>query len=100
MISAATATVITCDDASRLEEVNPATGVPDRAYDALPDRRYLVEILRMVRLGSHWAVSAVATMVLPDSLAEPCQPLPAVAWLRFRGCRGRRKRHQGRVRAR
>jgi hypothetical protein len=78
MISGTSATVTTCDDGSRFEEVNPGTGVPDPAYSPAADQQYLFETWQLVRLGSHWAVSAVSPVTLPDSRAKPCQPLPTL----------------------
>jgi hypothetical protein len=74
MLSGANATITTCDDGSKFEEVNPGTGVPDPAYNATADQEYLSETWQMVRLGSHWAVSALSLAALPDSRAKPCQP--------------------------
>jgi hypothetical protein len=88
MISGSSATVTTCDDGSRLEEVNPGTGVPDPAYNAPADQQYLFETWQMVRLGSHWAVSAVSPVTLPDSRAEPCQPLPTLPAADLAGAAG------------
>lgn len=76
-LSGSTATITTCDDVSNLKEVNPNTGAPDPAYNAAPNLQYYFEIWKMVRLGGHWAVSAITPVTLPDSRAEPCQPLPA-----------------------
>lgn len=78
VISGTSATITTCDDGSKLEEVNPGTGVPDPAYNAPADQQYLFETWQMTRLGGHWAVSAVSPVTLPDSRAKPCQPLPAL----------------------
>lgn len=88
-ISGSSATITTCDDGSKFEEVNLSTGVPDPAYSAPPDQQYLFETWQMVRLGGHWAISAVSLVMLPDSRADPCQPLPArarrvVIWFRLR----------------
>lgn len=77
MISGTSATVTTCDDGSRLEEVKPGTGVPDPAYNAPADQQYLFETWQMVRLSSHWAVSAVSPVTLPVNPASPYRPPPA-----------------------
>jgi hypothetical protein len=74
MISGTNATVTTCDDGSKFEEVDPSTGAPDPAYNAAANQEYLFETWQMVRLGSHWAVSALSLATLPDSRAKPCQP--------------------------
>jgi hypothetical protein len=72
--SSASATITTCDDGSRLEEVNPGTGVPDPALSAPANQQYLFETWQMVKLGGHWAISVVSPVTLPDSRADPCQP--------------------------
>lgn len=74
VISGASATITTCDDGSKFKEVNPGTGAPDPAYNAPANQQYLFETWRMVRLGGHWAISAVSPVTLPDSRAKPCQP--------------------------
>lgn len=79
VISGTSATITTCDDGSKFEEVNSSTGVPDPAYSAPANQQYLFETWQMVRLGGHWAISVVSPVTLPDSRAEPCQPLPAEA---------------------
>ena len=73
-VSGASATITTCDDGSKSEEVNSGTGVPDLALNAPPNEQYLFETWQMVRTGGHWAISAVSPVTLPDSRAEPCQP--------------------------
>jgi hypothetical protein len=72
--SGASATITTCDDSSKLEEVNPGTGVADPALDAPANQQYLFETWQMTKIGGQWAVSAVSPVTLPDSRAEPCQP--------------------------
>ena len=72
--SGASATITTCDDGSKLEEVNPGTGVADPALDAPANQQYLFETWQMTKIGGQWAVSAVSPVTLPDSRAEPCQP--------------------------
>jgi hypothetical protein len=74
VVSGATATITTCDDGSKSEEVNPGTGVPDLALNAPANQQYLFETWQMVRMGDHWAISAVSPVMLPDSRAERCQP--------------------------
>lgn len=78
VISGTSATITTCDDGSKFEEVNPGTGVPDPAYSAPANQQYLFETWQMIRLGGHWAISVVSPVTLPDSRAKPCQPLPAL----------------------
>lgn len=77
VMSGTSATIATCDDGSKFEEVNPSTGVPDPAFSPPANQRYLFETWQMVRLGGHWAISVVSPVTLPDSRAKPCQPLPA-----------------------
>jgi hypothetical protein len=74
VVSGTSATVTTCDDGSKSEFVNPGTGVPDPALNASADQQYLFETWQMVRMGGHWAISAVSPVLLPDSRAERCQP--------------------------
>jgi hypothetical protein len=74
MISGTSATITTCDDGSKFEEVNPSTGVPDPTYSAPASQQYLFETWQMTRLGDHWAISHVSPVTLPDSRAKPCQP--------------------------
>lgn len=78
VISDTSATITTCDDGSKFEELNPSTGVPDPVYSAAPNQQYLFETWQMIRLGGHWAISDVSPVTLPDSRAKPCQPLPAL----------------------
>jgi hypothetical protein len=80
-ISGTSATITTCDDASKFEEVSTSTGVPDPAYSAPASQQYLFETWQMTRLDGHWAISAISPVPLPDSRAKPCQPLPSL------GCR-------------
>jgi hypothetical protein len=77
VVSATSATVTTCDDESRFELVNPGTGVPDPADVAPVGQQYGFATWQMVRLGGHWALSAVHPVTLPDPRAKPCQPSPA-----------------------
>ena len=78
VISGTNATITTCDDGSKFEEVNPSTDVPDPAYSAPANQQYLFETWQMTRLDGHWAISGVSPVTLPDSRAKPCQPLPAL----------------------
>ena len=76
-LTGASATVTTCDDGSKFEEVNPGTGVVNKAYSATtPDQEYIFVTWQMTRLDGHWAISVVAPVSLPNALAKPCQPLP------------------------
>ena len=72
--SGTSATITTCDDGSRFEEVNRSTGVPDPAMSAPANQQYLFETWQMARVAGHWAISAVSPVTLPDSRAKPCQP--------------------------
>jgi hypothetical protein len=76
VISGANATITTCDDGSKFEEVNPGTGVPDPAYSAPADQQYVFETWQMTQLGGRWTISDVSPVLLPDPRAKPCQPLP------------------------
>lgn len=71
------ATITTCDDASRFGEANPSTGVPDPTYSAPANQQYLFETWQMTQVGSHWTISHISPVTLPDPRAKPCQPLPA-----------------------
>jgi hypothetical protein len=73
-LSGASATVTTCDDGSKFDEVNPDTGVVNTAYSATPDQEYLFVTWQMTRLDGHWAISVVTPVYLPNALAKPCQP--------------------------
>src|SRR5215469_9776918 len=77
VISGTSATITTCDDGSKFEEANPNTGVPDPTYSAPANQQYLFETWQMTQVGSHWAISHVSPVTLPDPRAKPCQPLPA-----------------------
>ena len=50
VISGTGATITTCDDGSKFEEVNPRTGVPAPAYSATANQQYLFETWQMIRL--------------------------------------------------
>lgn len=73
MISGASATIATCDDGSKFEEVNPSTGVPDPAFSSPANKQYLFETWQMIRLGGRWAISVVSPVTLPDPRAKTCQ---------------------------
>jgi hypothetical protein len=74
-LSGTSATVTTCDDGSKFEQVNPATGVPDPAYSAPADQEYIFITWQMTQLDGHWVISRVSAVSLPNALAKPCQPL-------------------------
>lgn len=73
-LSGISATVTTCDDGSKFDEVNPVTGVVNTAYNATPDQEYIFVTWQMTRLDGHWAISAITPVTLPNALAKPCQP--------------------------
>jgi hypothetical protein len=73
-LSGASATVTTCDDGSKFDEVNPATGVVNTAYNATPDQEYIFVTWQLTRLDAQWAISVVTPVTLPNALAKPCQP--------------------------
>lgn len=75
MLKGTSATLTTCDDGSKFEQVNPTTGVPDPAFSAAADQQYLFITWQMTRVGGHWAISGVAPETLPNALAKPCQPV-------------------------
>jgi hypothetical protein len=79
VLSDTKAVVITCDDASKLEEVGQVTGAVDPASSAPADQQYLLETWQLVRLGGEWAVSALPLVTLSD----PRRPLRRL--LRRRG---------------
>jgi hypothetical protein len=68
------ATVATCDDGSKFEEVNPRSGKVDASFLPSPGQEYLFETWRMVQLSGHWAITAFSLATLPALSAEPCQP--------------------------
>jgi Tfp pilus assembly protein PilV len=74
-VSDASATVTTCDDGSKFEQVNTDTGVPDPEYSASADEQYVLVTWQMTRAGGRWLLSAVSLASLPNSQAKPCQPL-------------------------
>jgi hypothetical protein len=73
-LSGSSATVTTCDDGSKYEDVNPSTGVVNQGYSATADQEYIFVTWQMSRLDGHWAVSEVTPVELPSALAKPCQP--------------------------
>lgn len=73
-LSGASATVTTCDDGSKFDEVNPATGVVNTTYKATPDQEYIFVTWQMTRLDGRWAISVITPVTLPNALAKPCQP--------------------------
>ena len=90
VISGTSATITTCDDGSKFEEVNPGTGVPDPAYSAPANQQYLFETWQMIRLSGHWAISDVSPVTLPTPARNPASPYcPLTTSRRFRGRRRR-----------
>jgi hypothetical protein len=73
-LSGANATVTTCDDGSKFDEVNPATGEVNTAYNPTANEAYLFVTWQMTRLDGRWAISVVTPVSLPNALAKPCQP--------------------------
>jgi hypothetical protein len=73
-IAGRSATVTTCDDASKFKEQNPSTGQVDTSFLSPPGQEYLFETWRMVQRSGHWAITAVSLATLPSRSAEPCQP--------------------------
>jgi hypothetical protein len=74
-LSGASATVTTCDDGSKFEDVNQDTGVPDPSWSAPADQQYIFVTWQMARVGGRWLLSTVTVATLPSPLAKPCQPL-------------------------
>jgi hypothetical protein len=68
------ATVTTCDDASKFKEQNPSTGRVDTSFLSPPGQEYVFETWRMVQRSGHWAITAVSLATLPSRSAEACQP--------------------------
>jgi hypothetical protein len=68
------ATVATCDDGSKFEDVNPRTAKVDTGFLPTPGQEYIFETWRMARLSGHWAISGLSLATLPSRSAEPCQP--------------------------
>jgi hypothetical protein len=73
-IAGRSATVTTCDDASKFKEQNPSTGQVDTSFLSPPGQEYLFETWRMVQRSGHWAITAVSLATLPNRSAEACQP--------------------------
>jgi hypothetical protein len=73
-ISGGTATVTTCDDSSKYQEQDPATGQVNPAYTPSRDQAYLFETWLLVQLSGHWAISSFSIASMPDQAAQPCQP--------------------------
>jgi hypothetical protein len=68
------ATLTTCDDGSKFKEEDPRTGKVDVHFVPTPGQAYVYETWWMVRLGGHWAITALSAATLPSHRAEPCQP--------------------------
>lgn len=75
MHSAASATITTCDDASKFELVNRETGIVDPNFSNPPDQQYMFYTFQMIQQHGHWAISDASGVTLPDPRAIPCQPL-------------------------
>ena len=73
-VGANSATVSTCDNASKFKFIFKATGHIDKADAAPPNQAYLFENWGMIRQSGHWAISSVSVIMLPDPRAQPCQP--------------------------
>jgi hypothetical protein len=78
VLSGTSATITSCDDDSRFQVVNAATGAPEPSFmpHTLAAEQYLFTIFQMVRLDGHWAISAVSPVAFPNSRAIACMPLP------------------------
>jgi hypothetical protein len=74
ILTARSATVATCDDASKLREKNRRTGKVDAQLVAPPDQRYLFVAWRLVLLSGHWASTGFSITSLPAPAARQCQP--------------------------
>lgn len=74
ILTARSATVATCDDASKLREKNGRTGKIDAQLVAPPDQQYLFVAWRLVRLSGHWDTTGFSITSLPAPAARPCQP--------------------------
>jgi hypothetical protein len=72
--SAASATVTTCDDASRYREQNPSTGKVNPAFSPPRHLAYSFEVWHLVPQSGHWAIASFTIAFLPDPRAHPCQP--------------------------
>lgn len=68
------ATITTCDDGSKFEQVNPHTGKVAAGYLPTPGEQYLFETWRMGLLDGRWAITGFSIAVLPSRAAEQCQP--------------------------
>lgn len=74
ILSARSATITTCDDASKFREKNRRTGRVYAQFNAPPDQQYLFETWRMMRLSGHWAITGFSLASLPKPAAKHCQP--------------------------
>lgn len=73
-LSNAGATVMTCDDESRITATYQSTGQLQPASSVPVDQAYLFEIWHLVPLAGHWAIKGYSVYPLPDEGAEQCQP--------------------------
>jgi hypothetical protein len=73
-LSGSTATVTTCDDASKYREQNPRTGKINSAYTPNRHTAYTFETWHLALWSGRWTLAAFSFASLPDSRALPCQP--------------------------
>lgn len=71
-ISAASATLTTCDDGTKYVQESPNTG--ETLPPAPPDQQYLFEIWNLVPGDGHWAITSFTLVTNPDSRAAACKP--------------------------
>jgi len=70
-IRGGTATITTCDDASKFHEEDVHTGAESTQP---PAQAYLFEIWQMVKHSGRWAIAAFSYALRPSPRAAPCQP--------------------------
>lgn len=70
-ITGSTATVTTCDDASKVKQENRQTGA---MYPIPLGQAYAFETWHMVKLSGHWGVTAFSFAIPPSPRAAPCRP--------------------------
>ena len=75
MLSGTSATITSCDDASKYDFRNPRTGAVNPSYEHLPiGEVYTLDTWGMSRLGGHWAISSNAIAPPGAAAARPCLP--------------------------
>lgn len=74
ILGARSATVATCEDASKFREKNRLTGRVDAQLLTPPDQQYMFVTWRMVRLAGRWALTDFSLASLPAPAAQHCQP--------------------------